>query len=219
MRGYLTGSTGTSIWKNYEKGCRMYCGHKLPDGLRRNQILPMGNILTPTTKDDKSDELITAEEVVSSGRMSQADWNTCAKASEALFTFGQEEAASRGLLLVDTKYEFGKDPETGDILLVDEIHTPDSSRWWVSESYLRRFQNGQEPEMIDKEILRRWFAQRCDPYKDTTLPTPPAELINTLSRKYIMLYEMITSQRFVFPDASDYRKDGLDTAISQSLKQ
>ncbi len=197
----------------------MYCGHQLPDGLKRNQCLPMGNILTPTTKDDEHDELITAEEVVSSGRMSKADWDACAKASKELFNLGQVEAASRGLLLVDTKYEFGKDPETGEIILVDEIHTPDSSRWWVAESYQERYKAGEEPEMIDKEILRRWFAKQCDPYKDATLPTPPPELVNTLSRKYIMLYEMITSKPFEFPDVDESVEDVLATVISQSLSQ
>ncbi len=217
MRGYLTGTTSTSIWKAYEKGVRMYCGHQLPEGLKRNQSLPMGNILTPTTKDDEHDELITAEEVVSSGRMSQADWDTCAKASKALFSFGQEEAAARGLILVDTKYEFGKDPETGEIILIDEIHTPDSSRWWITDSYEKRFAAGEEPEMIDKEFLRRWFASKCDPYKDATLPEPPAELLDTLSRKYIMLYEMITSKTFEFPDVSESVEDGIATAVLQSF--
>ncbi len=195
----------------------MYCGHQLPDGMVRNQKLPMGNILTPTTKDDEHDELISAEEVVSSGRMSQADWDACAKASHALFSFGQEQAATRGIILVDTKYEFGKDLETGEIVLIDEIHTPDSSRWWISESYETRMAAGEDPEMVDKEFLRKWFAKHCDPYSDATLPEPPAELLDELSRKYIMLYEMITGKKFEFPDESKSVGDSLATAVSQSL--
>ncbi len=195
----------------------MYCGHQLPDGMVRNQKLPMGNILTPTTKDDEHDELISAEEVVSSGRMSQADWDACAKTSHALFSFGQEQAATRGIILVDTKYEFGKDLETGEIVLIDEIHTPDSSRWWISESYEARMAAGEDPEMVDKEFLRKWFAKYCDPYSDATLPEPPAELLDELSRKYIMLYEMITGKKFEFPDESKSVGDSLATAVLQSL--
>lgn len=141
MRGYITGTTSTSMWTNYKQGVRDYCGHLLPDGLVKNQKLDQ-NKLTPTTKDDTHDELISADKVVSSGRMSQADWDTCAKYAHALFALGQELAAQRGLILVDTKYEFGKDKE-GNILLVDEIHTPDSSRYWVKDSYDARMSAGE----------------------------------------------------------------------------
>jgi phosphoribosylaminoimidazole-succinocarboxamide synthase len=126
MRGYITGSTNTSLWTHYSNGVREYCGHHIPDGLVKNQKLER-NLLTPTTKDDKHDELISAEEVVAQGRMTQEEWDTCAEAAQALFAFGQEIAAKRGLILVDTKYEFGKDAD-GNITLLDEIHTPDSRR-------------------------------------------------------------------------------------------
>ena len=197
MRGYVTGSTSTSLWTNYNKGVRQYCGHDLPDGLVKNQKLE-SNLLTPTTKDTVHDELISAEEIVSSGRMSQEDWDTCAAYSMNLFDFGQRIAAERGLILVDTKYEFGKDA-SGNIVVIDEIHTPDSSRAWIAGSYEDRMKEGKDPENIDKEFLRLWFREHCDPYKDEVLPEAPVELVNELSRRYIMLYELITGETFQFP--------------------
>lgn len=197
MRGYVTGSTSTSLWTNYNKGVRHYCGHDLPDGLVKNQKLE-SNLLTPTTKDTVHDELISAEEIVSSGRMSQEDWDTCAAYSMNLFDFGQRIAAERGLILVDTKYEFGKDA-SGNIVVIDEIHTPDSSRYWIAGSYEDRMKEGKDPENIDKEFLRLWFREHCDPYKDEVLPEAPVELVNELSRRYIMLYELITGETFQFP--------------------
>lgn len=141
MRGYLTGSTSTSIWTNYSKGMRQYCGHTLPDGLVKNQKLA-ANLLTPTTKDDLHDELISAEEILSSGRMSQEDWERCAHYATELFNFSQLKAAEKGLILVDTKYEFGKD-EQGTIILIDEIQTPDSSRFWLQGTYAARMAEGK----------------------------------------------------------------------------
>eukprot|EP00953_Heterococcus_sp_UTEX-ZZ885_P028134 15014-Heterococcus_DN1.PRE.3 len=299
MRGYLTGSTSTSIWKNYEKGVRHYCGHVLPEGMLKSARLPTGPLLTPTTKRKKvalieqslvnfvcheafahtltlityaqlqccahattavldytplqnalHDELISAEEVVSSGRMTQAEWDECSKIAHALFAYGQRIAAERGLILVDTKYELGRDAQ-GNIIVVDEIHTPDSSsddaaasltvystlrlalcllaaavsvlsncaalpctlqlgtcfgsnkaRMLVSRlmpshadvlsncletsrshSYEARFAAGEEPDNIDKEFLRKWFAANCDPYNDKTLPEAPADLVNELRLK------------------------------------
>lgn len=200
MRGYLTGSTSTSIWTNYHKGVRDYCGHTLPEGLVRNQALPTGCLLTPTTKDDTHDELISAAEIVSSQRMTQQDFDVCAAYAHALFTFSQQVAAERGLILVDTKYEFGRDDATGEILLIDELQTPDSSRYWVLDTYHARISASppQEPENIDKEFLRRWYAERCDPYKDEVLPEAPAELVVELSRRYIMVYEILTGEVFDF---------------------
>jgi phosphoribosylaminoimidazole-succinocarboxamide synthase len=141
MRGYITGSTSTSMWTNYAKGMRNYCGHILPEGLKKNQKLDEIK-LTPTTKDDVHDELISAEEVVKSGRMTKEDWDLCAKYSHELFAFGQKKALERGLILVDTKYEFGKDEE-GNIMLIDEIQTPDSSRFWIADTYDARFAAGE----------------------------------------------------------------------------
>ena len=142
MRGYITGSTGTSMWTNYAQGKRSYCGHQLADGLIKNQKLD-ANLLTPTSKSDEHDALISAEEIVSSGLMSQDAWNTCAEYAHKLFAHGQEVARSRGLILVDTKYEFGVSSTDGAVLLVDELHTPDSSRYWVAETYDQRMQNGE----------------------------------------------------------------------------
>lgn len=165
--------------------------------MAKNQALPYV-MCTPTTKDDVHDRPISAAEVVSEGWMSGADWEfTQAKALE-LFAFGQAEAAKRGLILVDTKYEFGKDAE-GNIRVIDEIHTPDSSRYWLSDSYAARVGAGQEPENIDKEFLRIWFRDNCDPYGDLHLPPAPPSLVAELSRRYIMLYQRITGQAFAFP--------------------
>ena len=183
MRGYLTGSTSTSVWTNYNKGVRLYCGHTLPEGMVKNQQLSV-NLLTPTTKDDVHDELISGAEIVSSGRMTQADYDTCAAYSHSLFVYSQQVASERGLILVDTKYEFGKTAD-GSILLVDELQTPDSSRYWIAASYASRMASSPplEPENIDKEFLRRWYAERCDPYKDEVLPAAPRELVCELSRR------------------------------------
>ena len=131
-----------------------------------------------------------------------ADLEVCEKAALEVFALGQEIASKRGLILVDTKYEFGKD-ENGDILIIDEVHTPDSSRYWLSSSYDERMAQGLEPENIDKEFLRLWFAKQCDPYKDEVLPEAPKELVAELSRRYISLYEMITGKEFEFTVGSE----------------
>ncbi|DAZ95978.1 TPA: hypothetical protein N0F65_009279 [Lagenidium giganteum] len=204
VRGYITGSTSTSMWTNYKNGCRDFCGNKLADGWLQHQKLPH-NMVTPTTKDDAHDELISGKEIVSSGRMTQQRWEYCSQKALELFAFGQEQAAKRGLILVDTKYEFGIDEATGEILLIDEIHTPDSSRFWLAHSYEARMSKGEAPESIDKEFLRLWFKERCDPYKDAVLPEAPEVLVLELARRYIMLYELITGQHFAFP-ATDAAK-------------
>jgi phosphoribosylaminoimidazole-succinocarboxamide synthase len=142
VRGYITGTTSTSMWTNYAKGVRNYCGHLLPEGLQKNQKLSQ-IMLTPTTKDDTHDELISAEEIVTSGRMSKEDWEICSNYALKLFEYSQQLALTKGLLLVDTKYEFGRDNQTGEILLIDEIQTPDSSRYWLAHSYEERFLNHQ----------------------------------------------------------------------------
>lgn len=197
VRAYVTGTTSTSLWTQYNSGVRNYCGNALPEGLRKNQRLEKP-ILTPTTKDEKHDKPVSAEEIVRSGLMTAKDWEIASAAAMRLFQFGVETAAKHGLILVDTKYEFGKD-EQGNILLIDEIHTPDSSRYWLADSYEQRFAHQQEPENIDKEFLRLWFVDHCDPYKDEILPKAPDELIVTLSSRYIQLYEMITGKPFHFP--------------------
>lgn len=199
VRGYMTGSTSTSLWTHYNRGERSYCGSSFPDGMRKNQRLA-ANVITPTTKAEDHDEPISPQDIVARGLMSQQDWDTASSVALQLFEFGQQEAAKRGLLLVDTKYELGKDQE-GNVLLIDEIHTPDSSRYWLADSYEERHAAGQEPQNIDKEFLRLWFREHCDPYNDKTLPEAPKELVVELSRRYIYLYEKITGQQFVAPTA------------------
>jgi len=201
VRGYITGTTGTSAWINYQKGVRDFCGNDLPEGLKKNQKFTHP-IITPTTKNDKHDRVISPREIIAEGLMSQADWNYASQKALELFAFGQKVASEHGLILVDTKYEMGKD-KAGNIILADEIHTPDSSRYWIASSYEQKFSRSEEPENIDKEFLRLWFKEHCDPYNDPALPEAPDELVAELSRRYIMLYEMITGEPFEFPDDMD----------------
>ena len=212
VRGYITGSTSTSLWTVYNSGDREYCGNVLPDGLVKNQKLA-ANMLTPTTKEEHHDRPISPDEIVSEGWMSQKDWDYCSKKALELFTFGQKTAAKNGMILVDTKYEMGRDAD-GHILLIDEIHTPDSSRYWLTESYEVRIAAGAEPENIDKEFLRLWFVDNCDPYNDEVLPDAPEELVIELSKRYIQLYEMITGKTFSFPD----KRKPVNERIIENLK-
>ncbi|MGA7157610.1 MAG: phosphoribosylaminoimidazolesuccinocarboxamide synthase [Acidobacteriaceae bacterium] len=211
VRGYMTGSTDTSIWTQYQKGVRNYCGHALPEGMKKNEPLPK-NIVTPTTKEKSHDRPITAAEIVAEGWMTADQWELTSIKALELFSFGQHLAAERGLILADTKYEFGV-AENGDILLVDEIHTPDSSRYWLADSYAERVGAGQEPNMIDKEFFRLWFRDRCDPYKDKVLPVPPDDLIAELALRYIQLFEKITGTTF----SPDLRP--LESTVLASLEQ
>ena len=212
VRGYITGTTDTSLWTVYNKGDREYCGNVLPEGLKKNDKLttPM---LTPTTKDKVHDRPVSREEIIDLGLMSAEDYDVAAKMSLDLFSFGQETAKKNGLILVDTKYEIGTDL-SGKIKFVDEIHTPDSSRFWISSSYKERIAAGQEPENIDKEFLRLWFAKNCDPYNDEVLPDAPDDLVAELSARYILLYELITGEKFIFPDLSD-----IDKRITENIKE
>ena len=199
VRGHITGSTSTSLWTVYKNGDRKYCGNFLLEGLIKNQKLD-ANMLTPTTKEEHHDRPISPDEIVSEGWMTQVDWHYCSQKALELFDFGQKKAAKNGMVLVDTKYEMGRDSH-GNIMLIDEIHTPDSSRYWIAETYDERTTNGQEPQNIDKEFLRLWFVDNCDPYNDETLPEAPEELVTELSSRYIYLYETITGGVFPFPDA------------------
>ena len=199
VRGYITGSTSTSLWTVYNNGDREYCGNILPEGLKKNQKLS-ANMLTPTTKEENHDRPIAPDEIVSEGWMTQEDWDYCSGKAVELFAFGQQKAAEHGMILVDTKYEMGRDAN-GTIMLIDEIHTPDSSRYWIADSHDERIAAGQEPQNIDKEFLRLWFVDNCDPYNDEILPQAPEALIVELSSRYIFLYETITGETFPFPDA------------------
>ena len=212
VRGFITGSTSTSLWTVYNSGDREYCGNKLPEGLIKNQKLD-SNMLTPTTKDDYHDRPISPDEIVKDGWMKKRDWDYCSKKALELFSFGQELASKNGMILVDTKYEMGLDSD-GNITLIDEIHTPDSSRYWLANTYEQRMADGEEPENIDKEFLRLWFVDNCDPYNDKVLPTAPDELVVELSRRYIYLYETITGGLFPFPDAVK----SIQSRIKENLK-
>jgi len=198
VRGFITGTTSTSLWTQYHQGVRNYCGINFPDNLRKNERLATP-VLTPTTKEKDHDRPISPAEIIAEGWMTKADWETASEYALTLFNYGAKVAAQHGLILVDTKYEFGKDAD-GNILLIDEIHTPDSSRYWLEKSYQARFNQHLEPENIDKEFLRLWFKDNCDPYQDKILPQAPQELVTTLASRYILLYEMITGKKFNFPD-------------------
>ena len=211
VRGYITGTTSTSLWTVYQGGQRQYCGIDLPDGLIKNQKLPT-NILTPTTKEEDHDRPISPDEIVSENWMTANDWEQCSRIALELFAFGQAKAAEHGLILVDTKYEMGRD-QNGDILLIDEIHTPDSSRYWIADTYQQRMREGQEPDNVDKEFLRLWFMENCNPYDDEVLPPAPDDLVIELSRRYIYLYEKITGRSFEFPEADERIETRLESNL------
>lgn len=194
VRGYITGSTNTSLWTLYKEGQRDFGNFTLPDGIKKNQKLDEP-VLTPTTKSDEHDRPITPKEIVDEGIVPQDLWDQMADTAIKVFKRGQEIAISKGLILVDTKYEFGLD-ENGKLTLIDEVHTPDSSRYWKANTYEERFAQGLDPEFFDKEFLRLWFKENCDPYKDEVLPKAPPELVAELSRRYIEIYETITGKQF-----------------------
>jgi phosphoribosylaminoimidazole-succinocarboxamide synthase len=200
VRDYLAGTTSTSILSMYKAGKREMYGTKFPDGLRENQKLPQ-TIITPTTKaaDGGHDEPLTAADILDRRLLTKAQWDTVCNHALALFARGREIASRHGLILVDTKYEFGV-TEGGRILLADEIHTPDSSRYWFAASYGQRFEAGARPESFDKDFVRTWVTARCDPYKDP-IPDIPREVILEAARIYISAYEMITGERFALPPA------------------
>ena len=199
VRDYLTGTTATSIWPMYNAGRREIYGIRFPDGLRENQKLP-ATIITPTTKafDGGHDEPLTAEQIIARGLLMPEQWRTVSELALGLFARGREIAREHGLILVDTKYEFGFDP-AGHIVLADEIHTPDSSRYWLAESYRSRFDAGEPPESLDKDFVRRWVTARCDPYRDP-IPEIPSEVVAEAARLYVEVFETITGQCFDLPD-------------------
>lgn len=202
VRDYLAGTTSTSILSMYRAGRREMYGHRFPDGLRANQKLPQ-TILTPTTKafDAGHDEELTPERIIDGGLLTEAQWAEVSALALDLFARGREVAARRGLILVDTKYEFGFD-EAGRVILADEIHTPDSSRYWFAGSYPARFEAGEAPESFDKDFIRRWVTARCDPYTDA-LPDIPAEIVLEAARIYVSVFETITGRDFPLPPADE----------------
>jgi phosphoribosylaminoimidazole-succinocarboxamide synthase len=203
VRGYLTGSSKTSAWMNYDVGVRDFCGVRLPDGMVKNQPFDKAHggplpapILTPTTKSE-DDELIDPDGIFAQGLATKKQWLEISDRALALFARGQELAAARGLILVDTKYEMGLDAE-GKLTLADEVHTPDSSRFWIAESYEERFSVGQEPESLDKEFFRLWLKSQGFEYGGKR-PIVTDQVRLELSAKYIDLYERITGGAFPLP--------------------
>lgn len=198
VRDYLAGTTATSILSLYKAGQREMYGVRLPDGLRENEKLPE-TIITPTTKASIGghDEPLTPDEIVGRGLLGEEQWRMVSDYALALFARGREMARERGLILVDTKYEFGIDG-SGRIMIADEIHTPDSSRYWFQESYGERFEAGERPESFDKDFVRNWVVSRCDPYRDP-VPEIPQEVVLETARVYIDAFERITGQAFALP--------------------
>jgi phosphoribosylaminoimidazole-succinocarboxamide synthase len=211
VRGYMTGVTGTSLWTLYQNGTRDFGDFTLPNGMKKNQKLDKP-VITPTTKSDLHDMPITCKEIVAQGILPQDLWQQIEAVALALFKRGTEIAKSRGLILVDTKYEFGLD-EQGRLTAIDEMHTPDSSRFWQMATYEGRIQSGLEPENFDKEFLRLWFKECCNPYQDDILPEAPADMIAELSYRYITLYEQITGKTFQ-PEFNDSIVDRISKNLS-----
>jgi len=194
VRGYITGVTTTSVWYWYEKGKRVIYGIKFPEGLRKNQRLKTP-IITPTTKAEKGlhDEKLSEKEIIRKKLIPLKLWQQMVKASLALFQRGKKICKKRGLILVDTKYEFGE--LNGKLVLIDEIHTPDSSRFWIADSYKEKFAKGKEPENYDKEFFRKWYVAKG--YRgDGNPPKMSRELQTKTSERYISIYEMITGKKF-----------------------
>lgn len=194
VRGYITGVTGTSLWTLYQKGQRDFGDFTLPDGMKKNQKLEKP-VLTPTTKSDEHDRPVTSKQIVEEKIMPKELWEQLADTAAKLFKRGQEIALSRGLILVDTKYEFGLNNE-GKLMLIDEIHTPDSSRYWQADSYQARIEEGLEPQNFDKEFLRLWFKANSNPYEDKVLPPAPPDMVAELASRYIQIYEQMAGEKF-----------------------
>lgn len=214
VREYLTGSSGTSIWTLYKKGQRDFGGIILPDNMQQHQKLPYP-IITPTTKSDEHDEPLTPQEIVSKGLMTQGQWEECSAKAIELFKYARDVAAKRGLILVDTKMEMGVDAQ-GNNILIDELFTPDSSRYWIASSYdADAVARGEgKPKNIDKEFIRVWISSRCDPYKEK-IPAVPEDQIIELSRRYVLLYELITGQKFPFKEVTG--ANNLNASVQKEL--
>ena len=198
VRGYLAGSA----WRDYEKGCRELCGVKLPEGMKENQKFPEP-ILTPTTKEDEGHDMnISRDEIIARGIVSKEDYEQIEKYALALFKRGSEMAAEKGLILVDTKYEFGK--YDGKVILIDEIHTPDSSRYFYADGYEERLEKGEPQRQLSKEFVRQWLIENGFMGKEgQTVPEMTPEFCESVSKRYIELYEHITGKKFVKAEDTD----------------
>lgn len=207
IRGYLAGSA----WREYAAGKREICGVKLPDGMVENQAFPEP-IITPTTKAAEGhDENISAEEIIARGLVSEENYKTMAEYTMALYRRGVDMAARKGLLLVDTKYEFGL--LDGKVILIDEIHTPDSSRYWYADGYQERLAAGEPQRQLSKEFVRQWLISNGFMGKDgQKVPDMTPEVVNSISERYIELYEHLTGNTFVKAEETD-----LDARIEKNV--
>ncbi|MFZ6051569.1 phosphoribosylaminoimidazolesuccinocarboxamide synthase [Halocola ammonii] len=213
IRGYLTGHA----WRTYKEGNRILCGVRLPDGLKEHDKLPEP-IITPTTKADEGhDEDISREEILYRGIVTEHDYKMLEDFTRKLFQRGSEIAAERGLILVDTKYEFGK--RKGEIFLIDEIHTPDSSRYFYADGYLDRQQKGEQQKQLSKEFVRQWLIEHDFMGKDgQSIPEMPDEFIEHVSNRYIELYESLTGEKFV-PAESENIEQRIENNVLEFLKK
>ena len=196
VRGYITGVTKTSAWYNYERGVRQFCGHHLPDGLRKDQQLSTP-ILTPTTKLEKHDRNISRAEAIAEGLIDAATFDRVADLCLRLYQRGVDIAARRGLIFVDTKYEMGR--LRGELIISDEINTPDSSRYWYADTYRALFEAGQEQRKLDKEYVRTWLSEQGF-LGDGPPPALPDDIRVEAAKRYIQAYEQITGRDFVVDD-------------------
>ena len=196
MRSFLTGVTSTSIWQSYLRGDREFCGHRLPEGMRKNQRLERP-LLTPSTKAEKGghDVSVSKQHLLEMGAVSETDFDEAAAMAARLFAYGQKRALERGLILVDTKYEIGRTKE-GKLVFIDEIHTPDSSRYWYADSYEMRFAAGEEPRSLDKEFLRRWMAETHGYTGDGEPPALTDDIRVEAACRYVETYERMTGESF-----------------------
>lgn len=214
IRGYLTGSA----WREYQNGCRELCGVKLPEGMKENQKFPTP-IITPTTKADAGhDENISKEEIIAQGLVSKEDYELMEKYTYALFARGTEMAAEKGLILVDTKYEFGK--KDGKVYLIDEIHTPDSSRYFYADGYQEKFEKGEPQKQLSKEFVRQWLIDHNFMGKEgQQVPEMTDEYVNSVSGRYIELYEHIVGQKFNKADDHDDLAARIEKNVTEYLNQ
>lgn len=214
IRGYLTGSA----WREYNNGCRELCGVKLPEGMKENQKFPTP-IITPTTKAEAGhDENISKEEIIAQGLVSKEDYELMEKYTYALFARGTEMAAQKGLILVDTKYEFGK--KDGKVYLIDEIHTPDSSRYFYADGYEEKFEKGEPQKQLSKEFVRQWLIDHDFMGKEgQQVPEMTDEYVNSVSERYIELYEHIVGEKFQKADEHDDLAARIEKNVTDYLKQ
>lgn len=209
VRGYLTGSSDTAAWTHYSRGVRLFCGVPLPEGMVKNQPFD-APIITPTTKAEDHDESISRDQIVERGLVAADTWEQIEEIALALFARGTEVAAERGLILVDTKYEMGRNA-AGEIAVADEIHTPDSSRYWIRESYRDRHARGEEPESLDKEFLRLWLREKG--ISDDNIPKLDDDIRVQVAERYMDLFERVTGEEFTAASNDIPVKDRIEKAI------